>query len=236
MKDISSLSGLKISSKDKILAVFAHPDDETMYCGGLIVKACNQGIPLRVLTLTNGEKSTLNYVFSDNLVHERKQELSRALVALGCPEYDMPGFPDGNLVHTQPEVTKYILGQMRQFVPTIILTIEPSGVYGHPDHIAVTEIIMKLDDISRQDVRLLFATVDKNRYIPSSASLEVADPGFVFDPLVPGFRLHLSLEECEKKIQALGSHCSQFVVDDLFINKWNSRGMLISEYFTYYSL
>ncbi len=119
-----------------VLAVVAHPDDESFGLGALLSTLVEAGREVRLVCLTRGEASTLGA--SDNLADVRRAELALAAACLGVREVALEDFPDGGLTGVSPEVldeaVERRLGEAR-----LVVAFEPGGVTGHPDHRAATE-------------------------------------------------------------------------------------------------
>ncbi len=143
----------------RLLFVHAHPDDETLTTGGTIAHYCARGAQVQVLTCTLGEEgevigdqwAQLAVDAADQLGGYRIGELSAALAALGVdrPRYlggagrwrdsGMEGTParhrqrfvDGD-VDEQTAAMAAVIDELR---PHVVVTYDPQGGYGHPDHI-----------------------------------------------------------------------------------------------------
>ena len=122
----------------KILYVFAHPDDETFSCGGTICHFHKSGHKQILFCATHGEAGKTGnppLCSQEELGNVRKQELQNALSILGMDQLILKDYGDGRLAE-QPFST--IVGElcsvMNEFRPDRIITFPPSGISGHPDH------------------------------------------------------------------------------------------------------
>ena len=79
-----------------VLAVVAHPDDESFGLGAIIDKMTSAGAAVHVLCYTHGEASTLNQAGAD-LIRQRARELRQAGAALGVSTVALLDYPDGRL-------------------------------------------------------------------------------------------------------------------------------------------
>lgn len=139
-----------------LLVVLAHPDDESFGPGGTLARYADQGVQVHVVIGTDGDAGSTeaNYQTKNGqtLAQERQEELARAAVALGItsiwnlPYRDsgMRGSPDNQHPHAliqQPveSLVHEIVGYMRRLRPQVVLTHDPYGGYGHPDHIRLCE-------------------------------------------------------------------------------------------------
>jgi LmbE family N-acetylglucosaminyl deacetylase len=138
----------------RLLACFAHPDDEAFPVGGALAAHAARGVAVRLVTATSGEAGDIRDAGSatpETLGSVRRSELARAAVALGLEghtvlEYrdsGMPGAPSNShhraFINAPDEVVvEQLVGEIRRFRPQVVLTFEPGGLYGHPDHIAIS--------------------------------------------------------------------------------------------------
>jgi LmbE family N-acetylglucosaminyl deacetylase len=127
----------------KIVAVFAHPDDETLQIGGILSLASQQGISTHALCLTKGEAGVGHPDYDQTLLAEvRAKELAGALKILGVKNYDLADFPDGHL--RQQTIYPYLEHLLQRLEPDVIITHDPSGMSGHPDHQIVSQTVTKI--------------------------------------------------------------------------------------------
>ena len=125
----------------RLLAVLAHPDDESLGFGGTLARYAAAGADVRVLTATRGEAGRHGegpHPGKAEVGHLREAELRAACDVLGVREVSVGGFPDGGL-HEVPlaDALAWLVPEMSTIRPDVILTFGPDGAYGHPDHIAV---------------------------------------------------------------------------------------------------
>jgi LmbE family N-acetylglucosaminyl deacetylase len=123
----------------EVLAVVAHPDDESFGLGAILASFVAAGSQVSLLCLTHGEASTLHGVEGD-LGSIRAQELSDAAAALGIARVRLAGFPDGDLSGVDLEV---LVAEIADFAGGArtdgIVTFDRGGVTGHPDHRRATD-------------------------------------------------------------------------------------------------
>ena len=123
----------------RVLAVVAHPDDETFGLGGLLGTYADAGADVAVLCFTRGEASTLG-VGRQDLSEQRSREFHRAARTLGVRQAWLRAYPDGHLVD---EPLAVLGDEVRQvaaaFGPELLLAFHPAGITGHPDHVRATE-------------------------------------------------------------------------------------------------
>jgi LmbE family N-acetylglucosaminyl deacetylase len=135
----------------KLMAVFAHPDDEAFGMGGTLTKYADGGHDVHLVTATRGEAGLIaeaEMATFANLPEVREQELRCACNIYGINPPRFLDYQDGQLttVHQGQAVGK-LVRILRQIRPDVVVTFGPDGVYGHYDHIAVhrwTTIAIKL--------------------------------------------------------------------------------------------
>lgn len=131
-------------SKLKLMCVLAHPDDESLGMGGVLAKCAAEGVETSVITATRGEYGWFGTA-EDNPGPEqlgkiRERELRKAADVLGVHELVLLGYVDGQLDQAEPaEAINLIASHIRRLQPDVVLTFDPWGAYGHPDHIAICQ-------------------------------------------------------------------------------------------------
>lgn len=128
-------------SNQAILAIFAHPDDESYRAGGFLSLLAHQGIQVHVLTATQGEAGLMGVDNGNTPAShsgQRGRELRCACRALGLRPPRVFDFPDGRLMEIDPEkLVQKILLVAQAIQPQVLLSFGPDGLSGHPDHIAI---------------------------------------------------------------------------------------------------
>jgi LmbE family N-acetylglucosaminyl deacetylase len=131
-----------------LLAIFAHPDDETIRPGGMLALLARCGVKVHVLTLTHGVAGSCGepaLCMPDELPIVRERELRCACAALGIQPPTLLDYPDGHLTEADPErVVAEILAVVRQVHLQVLLSFGPDGLSGHPDHILVGQWAAKV--------------------------------------------------------------------------------------------
>jgi LmbE family N-acetylglucosaminyl deacetylase len=131
----------------------AHPDDETFGLGGTLALYANRGVKVHLICATRGEVGTVAPEFMDgysSIADLRVDELLCASEKLGLEKVYFLDYRDSGMVGTednehpralaqakQDEVVESIVGFIRQLKPQVVITFDPEGGYGHPDHIAI---------------------------------------------------------------------------------------------------
>jgi LmbE family N-acetylglucosaminyl deacetylase len=131
------------SMQEKVMIIFAHPDDAEGNCGGTTAKWAREGKVVQYLVLTNGDKGSWDLsMTSERLAGIREKEQEAAAKILGISGVTFLRVPDGELEASQPlrkEVTRVI----RQQQPSFVFTHDPWKPYQiHPDHRAAGFLTM----------------------------------------------------------------------------------------------
>ncbi len=152
---------------ESVLAVVAHPDDESFGLGAVLDGFARAGATVSVLCLTRGEASTVGTPGPD-LSQVRAMELQSAARQLGVASAVLRAYPDGGLAQVEPEtLVTEVLREVDARPVQGVLVFDPSGVSGHPDHTAATKAA--LDAAARRGLPVLGWT------IPQSAAEELND-------------------------------------------------------------
>lgn len=128
------------------MAVLAHPDDESFAVGGALARYATEGVDVHLVTATRGERG--RYFTEgeprpddDEVGDVREVELRRAVSELGLSDVHFLGYRDGDVARADPEeATARIVGHLRRVRPQVVVTFDPFGAYGHPDHVAVCQL------------------------------------------------------------------------------------------------
>ena len=139
-----------------LLAVFAHPDDESYRSGGTLALLARRGVCVQVLVATRGEAGSRGdppLCTAEELPAVRESELRCACSVLGIEPPRLLDYHDGRLKESNPEhLTEKILAVIRQIHPQVVLTFGPDGLSGHPDHVVIgqcaAEAYRRADDLS----------------------------------------------------------------------------------------
>lgn len=128
----------------RLLAVLAHPDDESLGMGGALTRYADEGVETYLLTATRGERGRFGTAKEspgfDIVGQTRERELRAAADRLGIREVSFLDYLDGDLDKADPaEAITRISRHIRRIRPQVVLTFGPEGAYGHPDHIAISQ-------------------------------------------------------------------------------------------------
>jgi LmbE family N-acetylglucosaminyl deacetylase len=151
-----------------LLAVLAHPDDESFGLGGTLALYSKRGYNTYLICATRGEAGTVDEEHLQgfkNIADMRTAELDCAaghlglkdVFYLGYRDSGMPGSednknPDAQINHPIEEVAGHVVKYIRELKPDVVLTFDPIGGYKHPDHIHIHQATVlafeKADDAS----------------------------------------------------------------------------------------
>lgn len=127
-----------------MLVVTAHPDDESLFLGGVIAYYAAQGVEIHLICATRGEKGqiTLNQDLLQTQAGDiRTKELMNAAAILGIQNVEILDYPDGSLCNDiYAELASTIKQKIEVFKPQVVLTFDRLGYSGHLDHIAISMI------------------------------------------------------------------------------------------------
>lgn len=158
----------------RLMAVHAHPDDESSKGGATMARYAREGVDVHVVTLTGGERGDiLNKAMErpgirENMARVRREEMERARRILGVTQQFL-GFVDSGLPEGDPppplpegcfalrkleEAAAPLVAAVRSFRPHVMLTYEQGGGYQHPDHVKCHEASVEAFD----------AAADPDRY------------------------------------------------------------------------
>lgn len=125
-----------------ILSVWAHPDDESYSCAGIMCTALQNGQQVACVTATKGELGIQDESRwpAERLADIRAIEMEEALDILGIKNHHWLGYADGGCKDVnEREAVDKILGFIEHYRPDTILTFGPEGFTGHPDHQTISK-------------------------------------------------------------------------------------------------
>jgi LmbE family N-acetylglucosaminyl deacetylase len=139
--------------KQKLLVCLAHPDDEILGLGGTLSQNAINGTYIELVCATRGEAGEIAdpaLATPETLAQVREDELRCSAETLGIDEVTFLNYRDSGMVgsadNQRPDafmnadagaVVAQLVAIMRRVKPQVVITFEPFGGYGHPDHIAI---------------------------------------------------------------------------------------------------
>lgn len=192
---------LNETKSKRMLAILAHPDDESFAAGGTLAKYAHQDVQVILLCATRGEAGILG-VKPEETGDIRERELRKAAEHLGIEVYFL-GYQDGELAQTKPETLLETVSYWIDLVqPQVILTFGPDGVSGHPDHVTISHIVTHAYDQSYKKGLLLYIRPSEATALGCGVTYSNMDAG------QPQVEVDIS-EYKLNKIRAIQSHASQ---------------------------
>ena len=156
-----------------IMFVHAHPDDETVSTGATMAHYATAGVPVTLVTCTLGEEGEIHVPElallapgeADQLGGYRLTELAAACAALGVTDHRFLGgagrYRDSGMMGTPAndhprcfwradvdQAAGYLVEIMREVRPRVLVTYDPNGFYGHPDHIQAHRVAMRAAELA----------------------------------------------------------------------------------------
>ena len=171
-----------------LLGIYAHPDDEILGPGGALARYAASGARVGLVIATRGEAGEIvrpGLATPETLPQVREREMRCSASALGVSDLIFLDYRDSGMAGTpenehpdalvnapDAEVVRSLVAVIRRLRPHVVLTFDPYGGYGHPDHIAV----------NRHTLAALVAAADPRQYPTEGEPWQVAR---LFYPLLP---------------------------------------------------
>ena len=150
-----------------LLAVLAHPDDETFGMGGTLALYAQQGVTVHLVCATRGEVGEIDPEYKERIKSAsclRTQELRCAAEVLGIHKLHFLNYRDSGMpgseanqhpkaLAAQPveRVAREVAHLMREIQPDVVITFDPIGGYRHPDHIAIHRATVEAFELVSDD-------------------------------------------------------------------------------------
>src|SRR3954469_19077744 len=144
-----------------LMAVHAHPDDESSSTGGILARYSSEGLRTIVVTCTNGEfgdapggiKPGADGHDPEDVARIRRDELERACATLGVTHLEMLGYHDSGMHDWEykdrtdvfwsvplEESTERLVKLYEMYRPDVVVTYDEAGGYNHPDHVQASRV------------------------------------------------------------------------------------------------
>jgi LmbE family N-acetylglucosaminyl deacetylase len=131
---------IETSIPDRALAVFAHPDDPEVSCGGTLARWASAGTEIHLVIANRGDKGSADPTTDpDALAEQRAEEVARAAEVLGLAGVHHLGYPDGE-VDNDVALRDRLVGLIRAHRPDALIAPDPTAVFfgdsyvNHRDH------------------------------------------------------------------------------------------------------
>jgi len=155
---------LSIKQQKVLLAVLAHPDDESFGMGGTLALYAQRGVAVHLICATRGEAGEVDdHLLKgySSIAELREYELQCAAKKLRLTEVHFLEYRDSGMKGSadnqhpnafayapQAVVAEKIACKIRQIKPQVVVTFSPNGGYGHPDHIAIQKATLEAFHLS----------------------------------------------------------------------------------------
>lgn len=212
------VDSLDLASLRRALVVVAHTDDEINTIG-LLSRLRAAGVVVDLLVLTDGAANPwtdAKVVGARSHFECRRDELHAAMKELSITDAVLPALPDGKLGAHLDEATAIVRAELERRSPGLVITFDPRGINGHPDHVAANVAVQRAlaSMVGNTGVRDL---ADESSNAPALAMI-TPPPPFSW-ALGTGFRsvtpptiatLTLTAEERERKARVFDGYRSQW--------------------------
>lgn len=192
---------MKPYKEKRMMAILAHPDDESYGMGGTLAKYAHQDVQVVLLCATRGEAG-ISGMAPREAGKIREQELNEAAKHLGIEVFFL-GYLDGSLHKIDTDILAEHAATWIDLVqPQVILTFGPEGVSGHPDHVSISCAVRQAVERFFPKTALLYLAPSEATQLGcgvSSAGLKDDKPLIAID--VSDYRI--------EKVRAIQSHLSQ---------------------------
>ena len=247
----------------RVMAVHAHPDDEAITMGGSLADLAARGADVLVVTCTLGEEGEvigepyqqLTVDHADQLGGFRIRELAESLAAIGARGEFLGGagcYRDsgmaGSAAHEHPRAfvrggqgsVDKLAELMAAERPHLVLTYDPDGGYGHPDHIRAHEIthaaaervgvprILWSVRLAEETAALLPEEAPEGWRLPEEGELD----GVAHSDIA----IRLSEQAYSAKVAAMRAHATQLWIADGRTSATNPHSAIASGPVVYYAL
>src|SRR5829696_4740248 len=142
----------RVENTPRLLAVFAHPDDEQWGTAGALTLLADRGVEIYILSATSGDKGEISDPALANpatLGEVREAELREACAILGFQPPILWRYGDGALAEVDRDVlVGQIVAEIRRLRPQVVLTFDANGGYGHLDHITIHQATLAACDLA----------------------------------------------------------------------------------------
>ncbi len=189
----------------RVLAVYAHPDDPDVSCGGTLARWARGGAEVHVVICTNGDKGTSDPAADPiALARRRSAEAAKAADLLGVTGQQVLGYPDGELVDDHA-LRARLVATIRRLRPVTVLCPDPTAVFFGEDY------------FNHRDHRVVgFAVLDAlspaaalPHYFPEAGAAHQVETVLMSGTLEPSVWVDVT-GTIEEKVDAVSCHRSQF--------------------------
>ena len=248
----------------RLLAAFAHPDDEGFGSGGTLAMLVARGAQVTLVCGTNGdvgEISDPDLATPENLAQVRQQELRNAMAVTGVTDIRFLNYRDSGMAGTEDNehpnslhqadskaVVAALVDVIEETKPDIVITHDPSGGYGHPDHRAMCRHTTEAYSLAmenrersqsclyyvcfpRSNFQRMWQTMVEMDITPPFASQDIDKVGTPDDEVTTVLNI---ISYVDTKIESLNCHRTQISSDGPFaqLPQEMMREVMGTEYYT----
>jgi N-acetylglucosamine malate deacetylase 2 len=222
-----------------MLFSYAHPDDESFCGAGLAMQCQAEGVRTVLVTATLGQRGKAGdppVCPPEELEACRERELREASRIIGFADLHLLGYRDRELSDVRPaDIRRALVSLIRRHQPAIVVTFDPNGFNGHPDHVAISRFTMDAvaaagdprwhpEEGTAHSVRRVLWTPLKPPWEGVGSSTVAEEPGADFVIDVSAWR--------DRRAAALRAHRTQHVsIDRYFFNQPDVDRILGTEIF-----
>ena len=217
-----------------ILFSFAHPDDESFSGAGTAMRYAAAGVRTVLVTATRGQKGKAGnppVCAPGELGAWRERELKEAAAIIGFDELQLLDYRDRELAQAPPDAIRAsLVSLIRRVRPSVVLSFDPNGFNGHPDHVAISRftsdaVAAAADPRFDSDAGEPHS-VSRLVWTPPMAAWEVGSIARLDERGGADFIIDVSAWT-DRRIAALRAHRSQHLsIDRLFFNQPNMDEVL----------
>jgi LmbE family N-acetylglucosaminyl deacetylase len=129
-----------------LLLLLAHPDDESFMCAGVPARLAAEGRRAGLVCATRGQQGAVGdppLATRETVAAVREAELRAACAILDLDVVAVLDYEDRRLAEADPhEIRAALVGHVRRERPRVVVTFDPNGVNGHPDHVAISRFAL----------------------------------------------------------------------------------------------
>lgn len=235
---VPTLKPIKLTPLRRLMLIFPHPDDEGFSSVGLITKLHKLGVEVTWLILTRGESGTQDGRADRQLGLTRTKEAKQVAKICGVDKLIFKDYPDGQVNRYLSRLTTDLRVAIKSQNPDLVITYDQSGLYGHSDHIAASEVVTKLIKQHFPDTQLWYAALPAKQYSQITLPEHMAqDQSFKQVRQQPTLKVWIGISGIINKIRAIYTYQSQLssLMDELpvkFIPLWVYLLLEPYEYFS----
>jgi len=199
-----------LKSFKNVMVIFPHPDDESLSCAGTLNLLKRSGSSITLVVLTKGERGVEGALLTPSLKPARTKEMINSASYIGIDNLIIEDFGDGTLASKHDQIKEYLNKIIKKTQPDLIITYDKSGLYGHPDHMIVSEITTSLAITLLTNYALWYVSRPQKFYDQFKLPTYMAEnKEFLKRRQLPTFRVRLGPYEVYAKIKSIYSHKSQ---------------------------